>query len=184
LELTIARTSKSDYPPTLIVEGYPALVRRAPDDLKPIITIYSTETSAETKKFEGYITAAFWIGVDHAEGEVASVKIRQPVETYDDEVAALTELTTLLVQRSINFAVEFFTEPKQPVEAEAVLEQVMPEEEIEAISAGGSQTDYEAELTRIKDQYKKGLLSKKQYESKKEALLKSWKEKVEGRLGK
>ena len=150
--------------------------------MKPIITIYSTGTTEPTKKFEGYITAAFWIGVDHAEGEVASVKVRQATESYDTEVELLNEFTGLMVQRQINFAVEFFAEPAEAKLLEAVRE---PEERgVPIISTEGSEIDYEAELTKIKNQYKKGLVTKKQFEAKKEELLKSWRERIEGRLGK
>ena len=151
--------------------------------MKPIITVYSTGTAEQTKKFEGYISAAFWIGVDHAEGEVGSVKVRQPTESYDIEVATLSEFADLLVERQINFSVEFFAEPtQQQPRAEAVPGAVPVAEPMPAIAVNGTETDYEEELNRIKDQYQKGLVTKRQYESKKLALLKKWKEKVEGRL--
>ena len=155
--------------------------------LKPIITIYSTGTNEPTKKFEGYITAAFWIGVDHTEGEVASVKVRQPTESYDTEVELLNEFSSLMVQRQINFSVEFFAEPAEAKAAETVPEEA-PEEKVELSfttegGAGGEALDYEAELAKIKNQYKKGLVTKRQYEAKKEELLKSWRERIEGRLG-
>ena len=154
--------------------------------MKPIITIYSTGTAEPTKKFEGYITAAFWIGVDHAEGEVSSVKVRQPTESYDTEVELLNEFTGLMVQRQINFSVEFFAEPAEAKSAETDQEQA-PEEKVELSfsteEGGGGELDYEAELVRIKNQYKKGIMTKKQYEIKKEELLKNWRERIEGRLG-
>jgi hypothetical protein len=152
--------------------------------LKPIITIYSTGTTEPTKKFEGYITAAFWIGVDHAEGEVASVKVRQPTESYDTEVELLNEFTGLMVQRQINFSVEFFAEPAEVKMAEEEGEPEPDERAMPIISAQGAEIDYEAELTKIRNQYKKGLVTKKQFEAKKEELLKSWRERIEGRLGK
>jgi hypothetical protein len=153
--------------------------------LKPIITVYSAGTLEGTKKFEGYITAAFWIGVENAEGDGGSVKVRQPIESYDDEVAALMEFAALMVQRQINFAVEFFAEPTQPqAQEEAGPPQRLVEEPMPTIPAEAGETDYEGELTKIKEQYKKGLVTKKQYDAKKEALLRRWKEKVEGRLGK
>ena len=152
--------------------------------MKPIITVYSAGATEETKKFEGYITAAFWLGVENAEGEGGSVKVRQPIESYDDEVAALTEFAGLMVQRQINFAVEFFAEPAQPeAQGGAGPANIIVEEPMPTILAEAGETDYEGELTKIKDQYKKGLVTKKQYDAKKEALLRRWKEKVEGRLG-
>ena len=151
--------------------------------MKPIITIYSTGTSEPTKKFEEYITAAFWIGVDHAEGEVSSVKVRQPTESYDTEVELLNEFASLMVQRQINFSVEFFAEPAEPKAPETSQEQA-PEEKVElSFSTAGGGIDYEAELSKVKNQYKKGLVTKRQYEAKKEELLKNWKDRIEGRLG-
>jgi len=152
--------------------------------LKPIITIYSTGTTEPTKKFEGFIAAAFWIGVDHAEGEVASVKVRQPTENYDAEVELLMEFAGLMVQRQINYSVEFFAEPAEPHAAETTQEAELEEKAMPALSTDGMEMDYEAELVRIKNQYKKGIVTKKQYEAKKEELLKSWRETIEGRLGK
>jgi hypothetical protein len=114
---------------------------------------------------------------------VSSVKVRQPVESYDNEVASLTEFTELMVQRQISFSVEFFAEPGQQRVAQAVPEPEPAEEPVPAISSEGAETDYEAELTKIKNQYKKGVVTKRQYEAKKEELLRSWREKVEGRLG-
>jgi len=156
--------------------------------LKPIITIYSTGTNEPTKKFEGYITAAFWIGVDHTEGEVASVKVRQPTESYDTEVELLNEFSSLMVQRQINFSVEFFAEPSEAKAAEMSPEQA-PDEKVELsfTTEGGLRgegVDYEAELVKIKNQYKKGLVNRRQYEARKEELLKNWRERIEGRLGK
>lgn len=152
--------------------------------LKPIITIYSTGTSEPTKKFEGYITAAFWIGVDHAEGEVASVKVRQATESYDTEVELLNEFTALMVQRQINFSVEFFAEPAEARLSETAGEPTSEGRVAPVIFTQGAETDYEAELTKVKSQYKKGLVTKKQFEAKKEELLKSWRERIEGRLEK
>jgi hypothetical protein len=151
--------------------------------LKPIITIYSAGTTEEPKKLEGYISAAFWIGVDHAEGEIGSVKVRQPVESYDNEVAALTEFTDLMVQRQINFSVEFFMEPAlQGAESQGPVEVKFSTDTIPSEVVGVGEVDYETEIARIRDEYKKGIISKRQYETKKGALLKKWKENVEGTL--
>jgi hypothetical protein len=150
--------------------------------LKPIITVYSGGTSNQTKKLEGYIAAAFWMGVDHAENELDSVKVRQPTESYDAEVANLTEFTSLLVERQINFSVEFFSEPSAQ-ESQAEEESQSPE--IRVIPEGRLATagDYQKSLEELKDEYTKGSLTKKQYESKRNVILKQWKEKVEGTLG-
>ncbi len=151
--------------------------------MKPIITVYSRGGPEETKKLDGFIAAAFWMGIDHAEHDLESVKVRLPSESYDFDVSSLMEFTSLLVQRQINFSVEFFTEPPVPHPAASM--------SVEASVKGEPQTpelvdveefDYETELTKIKEEYQKGLVTKKQFDSKKGALLKKWKEGVEGRL--
>ncbi len=151
--------------------------------MKPIITVYSGGSPDKTKKLDGFITAAFWIGVDHAEHDLESVKVRFPSESYDVDVTTLTEFTTLLVQRQINFSVEFFTEPT-PIRQNPTASEV--DVTAETVTAGGVEEgdlDFEEELTKIKADYQKGLVTKKQYEAKRGVLLKRWKEKVEGRMG-
>ncbi len=157
--------------------------------MKPNITVYSRGGPEETKKLDGFISASFWIGVDHAEGDLESVKIRLPTESYDFDVATLIEFTTLLVQRQINFSIEFFTEPSQPhapvnseigQDIEAGAESSPPIEEAELPE--GTAVDYESELVKIKEQFKKGQVTKKQFESKKGELLKKWKEGIEEKL--
>ena len=156
---------------------------RAARRLKPIITVNSTDASEQSKKFEGYISAAFWIGVGHADEEISSVRVRQPVESYDDEVASLTEFADLLVEREINFSVEFFAEPPAPERESVVAEETVMQPGQPRESEAERGTDFESELTRVKEEYQKGLVTKKQFESKRNALLKRWKEGIEGKLG-
>jgi hypothetical protein len=150
--------------------------------MKPIITLYSQGQPALTKKFEGYIEAAFWIGLEYSDGDVISVKARQPSESYDTDVANLLEFSTLMVRRQINFSIEFFEEPPSKED----LEQGQPEEPSagpETPSSEPAKTiDYRAELNKLKEDYDRKLYSKRQYEAKRDALLKKWKEGVEGGL--
>ncbi|MDA4126304.1 MAG: hypothetical protein OK452_03740 [Thaumarchaeota archaeon] len=151
--------------------------------MKPIITVYSRGMPDQTKKFEGFITAAFWIGLYHTEGEMESVKVRQPNESYDNDVANLGEFTSLMVQRQINFSVEFFAEPilQQAIAGQQASGSPLADEIPEEIESE-TEVDFESELTRIKEAYRSGLVNKKQYETKKGAILKKWKDKVEGKL--
>ena len=151
--------------------------------MRPIITVYSRGLPDQTKKFEGFITAAFWIGLYHTEGEMESIKVRQPNESYDNDVANLGEFTSLMVQRQINFSVEFFSEPTPQQAMTAQQGSGNPlEDEISEQIEDSDEVDFESQLTRIKDAYRSGLVNKKQYETKKGAILKKWKEKVEGKL--
>jgi hypothetical protein len=152
--------------------------------LKPIITVYVRGSEDKAKKFEGFMEAAFWMGIDHGDGDLVSVKVRQPAQTYDEEVATLGEFTDLLIKRQINFSIEFFAEP-QPMEvlaqvggAPAAMQDGSP-----LVLTDGSGSDYQNEMDHLKEEYKKGQMTKKQYKSKKEDLLRRWKDKVEGNLG-
>jgi len=80
--------------------------------LKPIITLYSEGRAELTKKFDNFVDAAFWVGVESAEQDLESVKIRlSPMEDYDVDVADAKHFSSLLVDRGINFSFEFFVEP-------------------------------------------------------------------------
>ncbi len=150
--------------------------------MKPHITVYSSGGPQETKKLDGFISAAFWIGVDHTEGDLASVKVRLPSESYDYDVASLTEFTSLLAQRQINFSVEFFTEP--PLR-DAPSQKVAETKQSGSVPAVDplKEADFEGELAKIKEQYSRGQVTKHQYESKKGEILKKWRDGLEGRLG-
>jgi hypothetical protein len=144
--------------------------------LKPIITLYSGGSANLTKKFDGFVDAAFWIGADNLEGDLESVKVRQPNESYDTDVASLLEFSDLLVRKQINFAVEFFTEP--PLQDEVAHPSPLPASTPER----SSWSDYMSELEKLKEDSERGLLPKRQYASKKETLLRRWRESVEGGL--
>ena len=150
--------------------------------LKPIITLYSHGTPSPTKKFEGYIEAAFWIGLEYTDGDLMSVKARQPSEAYDTDVANLLEFSALMVRRQINFSVEFFEEPPQEENPEQG-----PSEETSAgpeppLSEPVKGVDYKIQLAKLKEDFDNHRLSRSQYEAKRESLLKKWKKGVEGGL--
>jgi len=82
------------------------------EPMNPLITVYSGGSNSKTKKFDSIISAAFWAGVDYGEEDINSVKIRQPGLSAEADLANLIEFATLLVQRQINFNIEFSTEPR------------------------------------------------------------------------
>lgn len=150
--------------------------------MKPIITVYAKGRPDQTKKFEGFVEAAFWIGVDHAEGDLESVKVRQSDESYDVDVANLLEFTNLMVQRQITFSVEFFAEPPSDQEPqEAPPEPPVPGDETSPETTDRA-FDYASDLVKLKDDFQKGAITRKQYESRRNLLLKRWKGDVEGGL--
>ena len=151
--------------------------------MKPNITVYSKSGPEETKKLDGFISAAFWVGVDQAEGDVKSVKIRLPTESYDYDVENMLEFTGLLVRRQINFTVEFFVEPQQHQPPTRIENKTGPEQTGDTPTSGKElEADYEDELVSIKEQYEKGAMTKEQFESKKGTILKKWREGIENRL--
>lgn len=112
--------------------------------------------------------------MEHSEGDLESVKIRQPNESYDTDIANLLEFCNLLVRKQINFSIEFFTEPLSqedtaPLSPPSPLEEPRP-------------SGYMSELEKLKEDSEKGRLTKKQYRSMKDALLRKWRERVEGGL--
>ena len=149
--------------------------------MRPIITIYSGGAAKLTKKFSGYIEAAYWVGIEHAEGDFESVKVRQSVESYDADVAALTEFTSLMVKAQLNFAVEFFSEP--PAAGDEPGDEPGPEEpreggeKKEGGELGGS--GFEAELDKLKEDFRAGRLNKKQYETKRDGVVKRWRQDID-----
>ena len=149
--------------------------------MKPNITVYSSGGPGETKKLDSFIAAAFWIGVDHAESDLESVKVRLPSESYDTDVASLLEFTALLVQRQINFSVEFFTEPPQRDSVPTAEGEPTPDDVDAPAPAEGDQ-DFEKELSEAEADYQKGRITREQYMLKKAIILKKWRKKVEGRL--
>lgn len=150
--------------------------------MKPIITIYSGGTPSQTKKFDGFMEAAFWIGLEHSDGDLESVKVRQPSESYDTDVANLLEFSALMVKRQINFSIEFFEEPPLAENPEqSLLKEPSPDLET-ASPVPAEDTDHGAELDKLKGDYDRGLMTKRQYEARKASLLKKWKEDLEGRL--
>jgi hypothetical protein len=150
--------------------------------MKPIITLYMRGRPDETKKLDGFISAAFWVGIDQTENELESVRVRLPSEFYDLDVSNLVEFTSFLIQRQINFTVDFFVEPSTP---ESMTSHVPTEAKVpkKPQDLEGKETDFEVELAKIKEEFRKGNLTKAQYDSKKGTLLKKWKEMVETRLG-
>ena len=82
--------------------------------MKPVITVYSGGSNSKTKKFDSVIPAAFWAGADYADEDINSVKIRQPGISDESDLMNLIEFATLLVQRQINFSIEFPSESRPP----------------------------------------------------------------------
>jgi hypothetical protein len=167
----------------VLYNSYTSLACSISSGLKPIITVCSGGSASLTKKFEGYIEAAFWIGLEHSEGDLESVKARQPNESYGTDVANLLEFCSLLVRREISFSIEFFEEPSEPGDSGSGLTQEpSPSERETSAAALEEEADYKAELDRLRDDYSKDLVNRRQYESRKGVLLKKWRKSVEGRL--
>ncbi len=148
--------------------------------MKPNITLYSATSADKTKKFESFIEAAFWIGTDYFDEDLESVKIRQPNESYDVDVANLLDFANLLVRKQISFKLEFFTEPEQATSLE--LQEV--EKPAQEPATSGKTAEEEEGLKKLDEEFSKGGITKKQYEARRDAMLKRWKSRVEEGLSK
>jgi hypothetical protein len=166
--------------------------------LKSTISLYTKDSLKATKRFEDFIQASFWIGVDYAERDLKSVKV-EVFDSQDPEgTAELQKFANLLLAQQIDFSVRFFGEsspaaepseeppaPPPPPPAPAPTP-APPGEEAPPPPAPVSKgvEDDAAELAKLKDDYNKGLLTKRQYESRRDAVLKRWRQRVDEGLSK
>jgi hypothetical protein len=123
----------------------------------------------------GLLNAAFWIGMGHSEDEVRSVTVRADPASFSSEGPVLQEFITLLIQREIDFSVDF-----------------LPERGKKAVprTSGGNTVSlpnqgygYLAELAELKKALDEGRLTKSQYEENRKILVAGLKGKVEGKIG-
>jgi len=133
---------------------------------KPIITVYSGGATPQTKKFDNFVHAAFWIGVESTDGDLQSVKTRMsPVEDYDVDVASAKEFSTLLIERGISFSFEFFDEP--PEAGPTVAPSPIPPSPADLTSTktkpSGKSTS-KATHENLKSALEKGIIDKEEYD--------------------
>jgi hypothetical protein len=84
--------------------------------LKPIILVYTREEAKRPyERFDNFIDASFWIGMEHREpegsGNVKQVRIEMHSADDPDGSDDLTTFVYLLLNHAINLETKFFSEP-------------------------------------------------------------------------
>jgi len=134
--------------------------------MKPIITVYSGGSAAQTKKFDNFIHAAYWVGVADTERDLDSVKVRlSPLEDYDADVASAKEFSTLLIEKGINFSFEFFVEPQEGGQEERPPTTQPPAKSNQPATKPAGKARSKATLENLKSALEKGLITKSEYDS-------------------
>jgi hypothetical protein len=156
--------------------------------------MYTEEASKASKRVEDFVNASFWIGVDYAEHDLKSVKIDIFDAQEPDGASDLQKFVNLLLGQQIDYSVRFFgessptgeTEEEEPAEEpaeeppkEEAKEEPPPAEEAPASPVSKGVEDDAAELERLKDDFNKGVLTKRQYEAKRDQVLKRWRQRVD-----
>lgn len=135
--------------------------------MKPIITVYSGGSTALTKKFDDFVRAAYWIGIENAERDLESVKVRiSPLEDYDADVANAKGFSSLLIENGINFSFEFFVEPLQSgQEMPPSPPPPPPESNPPPATKSTRRVISKATPENLKSALEKGLIDKREYDS-------------------
>ena len=130
-------------------------------------------------ELEGLVNAAFWIGLEHSEDGVRSVVVSADPASFSKEGPELQDLVTLLVQREIDFAVDF-----QPERGGKVVPSAPAVQRTGAPSHGHQlEAGYLTELAELKRALEEGRLTKSQYEENRKILIAGWIGRAEGRTG-
>jgi hypothetical protein len=175
-----------------VLFGSSLLSQSQESDLKPTISMYTEEASKASKRVEDFVNASFWIGVDYAEHDLKSVKIDIFDAQEPDGATDLQKFVSLLLGQQIDYSVRFFGESSPSGETEEEEAAGEPAEEPPKEEAKGAAAPAEApapaskgveddaaELERLKDDFNKGVLSKRQYEAKRDQVLKRWRQRVD-----
>jgi hypothetical protein len=126
-------------------------------------------------ELEGLVTAAFWIGMEHSEDEVRSVTISADPASLSNEGHELQEFITLLIQREIDFMVDF-----SPERGKKAVSRVSGGK---TLNLANQRYGYLAELAELKKALDDGRLTKSQYEENRKVLIAGSKGRVEEKIG-
>jgi hypothetical protein len=139
------------------------------------VLIHTSTPPGQTLELEGLVSAAFWIGMGHSEDEVRSVTISADPASLSNEGPELQEFITLLVQREIDFLVDFL-----PERGKKALPRASGGNTVNIPNQGYG---YLAELAELKKALDEGRLTKSQYEENRKILTAGLKGRVEGKIG-
>ena len=158
--------------------------------MESIIIVYTKEEAKRPyNRFDNFIDASFWIGMEYNEpegsGNVKLVRIEMYSAGDLEGLNYLKIFVNLLLDRGIDHETKFFPEPP-PSDGSTDSRGPPPpgDEEPPSESEGPHPTGYEAEMEELRGRRKKGSLSEREYKAQRERLLKSWRKEVDERLSK
>ncbi len=147
------------------------------------------EAKRPYSRFDNFIDASFWIGMEYGEPEGGgNVKLVR-IEMYSaDDPGGLDYLkifVNLLLDRAIDHETRFFLE-SLPLGGSTDSGGPPPsgDEAPPSKSEEPHLKGYEAEMEELREKREKGSLSEKEYKAQRERLLKRWKKEVDERLSK
>jgi|GEM_PF-1127527 len=158
--------------------------------LEPIIIVYTKEEEKRPyDRFDNFILASFWIGMEHREpegsGNVRLVRTEMYSAGDREGLGNLKIFVNLLLDRGINHETKFFPEPHPSDDSmnsrahPPLGEEAKPLESEEPHAPG-----YEAEMEELRVMRKNGNLSEQDYLARRESLLKRWRKELYERLSK
>jgi hypothetical protein len=139
------------------------------------VLIHSNTSPGQTLELEGLLTAAFWLGMEYSDDDVRSVTVSSDPASLSNEGPALQEFITLLIQREIDFLVDFIPERGKNAVPRASGGNV--------IGLPNQGYGYLAELAELKKALDQGRLTKSQYEENRKILVAGMKGRIEGKIG-
>jgi hypothetical protein len=140
-------------------------------------------------RFDNFIDASFWIGMEYREpegsGNVKLVRIEMYSAGDREGLGYLKTFVNLLLDRGIDYETRFFPEPSPSDDFTGSGGPPPPGDEAPPSELGEPHpTGHVAEMEELRDRRKKGSLSEKEYKAQRERLLKRWRKEVDERLSK
>lgn len=147
------------------------------------------EAKRPYNRFDNFIDASFWIGMEHREpegsGNVKLVRIEMYSADDREGLDYLKIFVNLLLDRGIDHETKFFSEPPPSDDSTRSGGPSPPGEEAPPSESEEPQpTGYEEEMEELREKRKKGSLSEKEYKAQRERLLRRWRKEVDERLSK
>ena len=143
--------------------------------MKAKVRIWEDTPRGVPREIDGLIPAAYWIGTALSNLDVG-LRVSVRCEPGLEEDPGLREFVSLLMHNEIGFAVDFV--PRRSV---AVTGDFAETAGVHALRTAGSPSgrEYQEELRELRRVFKKGGLTKKQYDSNRQVLLAEWKREEE-----
>lgn len=147
------------------------------------------EAKRPYNRFDNFIDASFWIGMEYSEpegsGNVKLVRIEMYSAGDLEGLDYLKIFVNLLLDRGIDHETKFFPGPPPSNDSTDSGGPSPPADEAPpSESEEPHPTGHEAEMEQLRERREKGSLSEKEYKAQREKLLKKWRKEVDEHLSK